>query len=286
MDIDAFTKAVMVKDLSFPVVDYGDGPAVLLLHGFPDSRWLWRYQIPALAEAGFRVIAPDLRGFGEAPKPAAVEAYKLAVIMADLLGILNALKINQTSVAGHDWGAAVAWGLTAYFPDRVTRLAAMSVGCPGTSGLWTIQQRERSWYYCFFQFEGVAEEWLRFNDWQLFREWTRGDGDMARYLSDLSRPGALTAALNWYRANLKPKPPAESGSAHFPVIQRPVLGVWSDGDHYLNEVNLLNSQEKISGSWRYEKITGASHWMMLDKPQEINRLLVDFLVVEQASRLI
>ena len=277
MDIDAVTKTVMVKELSFPVVDYGAGPAVLLLHGFPDSRRLWRYQVPALASAGLRVIAPDLRGFGDAPKPAAVEAYKLSVIMTDLLGLLDALGVDQTSVVGHDWGAAVAWGLAAYFPNRVTRLVAMSVGCPGTSGLWTIEQRERAWYYCFFQFEGVAEEWLRYDDWRLFREWTRGDGDLERYLPDLSRPGALTAALNWYRANLKPKRPAESGSAYFPLIQCPVLGLWSNGDNYLTEANLFNSQEKVSGPWRYQKVAGASHWLMLDKPDEVNRLLVDFL---------
>lgn len=281
MDIDAVTKTVMVKGLSFPVVDYGAGPAVLLLHGFPDSRRLWRYQVPALASAGLRVIAPDLRGFGDAPKPAAVEAYKLAVIMADLLGLLDALGIDQTSVVGHDWGAAVAWGLAACFPNRVTRLVAMSVGCPGTSGLWTIEQRERAWYYCFFQFEGIAEEWLRYDDWRLFREWTRGDGDLERYLQDLSRPGALTAALNWYRANLKPKRPGESGSAHFPVVQCPVLGLWSDGDNYLTEANLLNSQEKISGSWRCQKVAGASHWLMLDKPDEVNCLLVNFLTARE-----
>lgn len=248
-----------------------------MLHGFPDSRHLWRHQIPVLAAAGLRVLVPDLRGFGDAPRPESVDAYKLQAIMGDLLGILDALHIEQAGVVGHDWGAAVAWGLAAYFPQRFTKLAALSVGCPGTSGLKTIQQRERSWYFYFFQFEGIAEAWLRHNDWQLFREWTRGNGDMERYLQDLARPGALTAGLNWYRANLKPKLPEESGSTGFPNVACPVLGVWSDGDAYLTEANLRNSQEKVTGLWRYEKIAGASHWMMLDKPDELNRLLLDFL---------
>lgn len=277
MDIDAVTTTVTVNTLSFPVIDHGQGPAALLLHGFPDSRRLWRHQIPALAGAGLRVIAPDLRGFGDAPRPEGVEAYKLQTVIGDVLGILDALGVERVGVAGHDWGAAVAWGLAAYFPKRFTRLAALSVGCPGTSGLKTIQQRERSWYFYFFQFEGVAEAWLRHDNWKLLHEWTRGNGDMEQYLADLSRPGALTAALNWYRANLKPKPPEQSGSPGFPNVACPVLGVWSDGDDYLTEASLRNSVEKVTGPWRYEKITGASHWMMLDKPDELNRLLLEFL---------
>ena len=277
MDLNEMTKIVQVADLSFPVVDHGQGPAVLLLHGFPDSRHLWRYQIPALLEAGLRVIAPDLRGFGDASKPEGVEAYKLPVVVEDLLAILDALAVERVSVVGHDWGAAVAWVLAAYHPELVEKLVSLSVGCPGTSGLRTIEQRERFWYFYFFQFEGIAEDWLRHHDWKLFREWTRGNGDMERYLQDLSRPGALTAGLNWYRANVKPEPPAGHRS-NFPNITCPVLGIWSDGDNYLTEGHLRNSYEKIEGPWRYEKISGASHWLMLDKPEELNRLLLDFLV--------
>ncbi|WP_380677539.1 alpha/beta fold hydrolase [Salinigranum sp. GCM10025319] len=276
IDVESASSTVEIESGSFPVLDYGEGPVVLLLHGFPDSRHLWRYQVPALADAGFRVIAPDLRGFGDAPKPEAIEAYALPNVVEDVMGILGAMEIETVRLVGHDWGAGVAWLLAATQPAVVERLAALSVGAPGNSETQTVEQRERSWYLYFFQFEGVAEAWLRHDDWHLFREWARGDGDVERYISDLSRPGALTAALNWYRANLRPQLPEESGF-EYPDVTCPVLGVWSDGDHYLTEGYMTGSTEKVDGPWRYEKITGASHWMMLDKPAELNELLVDFL---------
>lgn len=276
LDVADATRTVELDVGSVPVVDHGDGPVVLLLHGMPDSRHLWRYQIPALVDAGFRVVAPDLRGFGDAPKPDGVEAYALPTVMEDVVGLLHVMGITTVNLVGHDWGAGVGWLLAATQPDFVDRLVALSVGAPGNSLTRTIEQHERSWYVYFFQFEGVAEAWLRHDDWQLFREWTRGDGDLERYLADLSRPGALTSALNWYRANLRPEEPARSGF-DYPNVTCPVLGVWSDGDNYLTEGYMTGSTEKVDGPWRYERITDASHWLMLDKPGELNDLLVEFL---------
>jgi pimeloyl-ACP methyl ester carboxylesterase len=277
IDINAVTKLVDVNGLSFPVVDTGSGPVVLLLHGFPDSRFLWRNQIGPLVQAGFRVIAPDLRGFGEAPKPTAVQDYRLPVIARDVIGILDALGIKQARVVAHDWGAGLAWYLAAANGDRVERLVALSVGAGGTSGTSTLVQREKSWYFLFFQFEGIAEASLMRDDWRLFKEWTRGQGDTERQLKDLSRPGALTAGLNWYRANVRPQMPPETPPPPPPKIACPVMGVWSDRDPFLTEAHVSKSFERISGPWRYEKIEGAGHWMMLDKPSELNRLLLDFL---------
>lgn len=275
-ELSKATVDIKVGDQVFPTLDYGDGPVVVLLHGFPDSRHLWRYQIPALAAAGFRTVAPDLRGFGEAPKPDEVEAYALPTVLEDVVGVLDAMDAQEVSLVGHDWGAAVAWLLSAFYPDRVERLVALSVGAPNNSQFYTVEQRESSWYMYFFQFEEVAEEWLRHDDWALFEEWSRGEGDYERQLRDLARPGALTAALNWYRANARPLPPGESG-AEYPNLTCSVLGVWSDEDHYLTEAAMRGSAEKVDGSWRYETIADASHWMMLDKPAEINHLLVEFL---------
>jgi pimeloyl-ACP methyl ester carboxylesterase len=275
-DIDRATTIVEAGGLEFPVVDAGTGPPVLLLHGFPDSRHLWRHQIGPLVDAGFRVVAPDLRGYGDAPKPEQIEEYRLSVVIKDIVGILDALKISQARLVGHDWGAALAWAFVTAHPDRVERLAVLSVGAGGTSGTTTLEQREKSWYFLFFQFEGIAEAWLTRDDWRLFREWTRGQGDTERYLKDLARPGALTAALNWYRANVRPRPPAER-SAALPMIGCPAMGVWGDRDPFLTEEHVSHSHERMSGPWRYEKIAGAGHWMMLDAPDELNRLLLDFL---------
>lgn len=276
MDLNSVTTTVNANGLAFPVVDHGSGPAVLLLHGFPDSRFLWRHQVGPLASAGLRVIAPDLRGFGEAPKPAAVEEYRIPVIARDVIAMLDALKIPRARIVGHDWGAALAWYLAAFHPDRVEKLAVLSVGAPGTPGFSALEQREKSWYFLFFQFEGIAEATLSRNDFQMLRQWTRGQGDSERYVKELARPGALTAALNWYRANVRPQMPVDN-PPQLPTVAAPVLGIWSDGDPFLTEQQMLLSPQRVSGTWRYEKVTGAGHWLMLDQPQDVSSLLVDFL---------
>lgn len=274
IDVDDVTRRIDLESGTYPVVDHGDGPAVLLLHGFPDSRHLWRYQVPALADAGFRVVAHDQRGFGDAPKPEATSAYEIVNAREDAEAILDALGIDECAVVGHDWGAEVAWHLATQTPDRVERLALLGVG-PGDAR--HVEAWEQSWYFWFFQYEGTAEAWLRHDDWQLFREWLREEGDFDRYLEDLSRPGALTAALDWYRANVEPELPGES-DGETPTADCPVVGLWSDGDHHLAEEQMTGAEALVEGSWRYERIADASHWMMLDRPARINELLLDFLV--------
>jgi pimeloyl-ACP methyl ester carboxylesterase len=249
---------------------------VLLLHGFPDSSFLWRHQFPALVDAGLRVVAPDLRGFGESDKPEAVEEYELRRSVADIVAVLDGLEIERAHVVGHDWGAVVAWLLAALKPDRVERLVAMSVGHPNALRRRSIEQQEKSWYMLLFQFAGVAEELLMRDDWKLLREWLRNDGDIDRYVADLSRPGALTAALNWYRANAHPRLALERRPP-VPAVAAPTLGLWSTGDNYLVEERMLRSAEHVTGPWRYERIDGANHWMQLDAAERINELLVEFL---------
>jgi len=267
---------VEANGLQFPVQIEGDGPAVLLLHGFPDSHRLWRNQVPALVEAGYQVIVPDLRGFGDAPKPKGAENYRIPLVIRDVIGILDALQIEKVKLIGHDFGAATAWGLTAYNPKRVEKLAVLSVGHPRSPGRASLRQRELSWYMLYFQFEGVAEEWLRADNWQGLRDFMRHRADVEDYIADLARPGALTAGLNWYRGNLKPSLPLQP-AGEFPAINCPVLGIWSDGDNYLLEDGLKRSGEVVQGPWRYEKIEGATHWLMVDRPDETNCLLLDFL---------
>ena len=280
IDINAITKTIEIKGEHFPVADAGDGPAVLLLHGFPDSRFLWRYQLPALAAAGFRVIAPDLRGFGDAPRPTTVRPYRRPFLVADVLGILDALGVQRTHLVGHDWGAALTWRLAGSYPELFDRVAVLSVGAPGNPGWNTIAQREKSWYFDFFLKTGIAEAALMADGWKLFREWSRGQGDQERYLRDLMRPEALTAALNWYRAAFTQSPPDEAPLPRLPSWDRiriPVLGVWSDEDPFLLEPQMTLSAGVVEAPWRYERISGAGHWMMLDQPEELNRLLIEFL---------
>lgn len=258
------------------MLDQGDGPPVLLLHGFPDSSRVWRHQVPALTAAGLRVIAPDLRGFGESDRPDRVDDYRMRHLVADIVALLDGFGVEKVRVVGHDWGAALAWALAARVPDRVERLVAMSVGNPNTHPTRSIEQRQKSWYVLLFQFDEVAEQLIMRDDWKLFRDFLDGAGDEEHYLRDLSRPGALTAALNWYRANLAPqielKPPSV-----LPPVAAPTLGLWSSGDAYVTEDRMLASAAHVCGPWQYARVEGASHWMQLDAAEQVNALLLDFL---------
>jgi pimeloyl-ACP methyl ester carboxylesterase len=260
--------------VSLAVFDEGAGPPVLLLHGFPDSSHVWRHQVPALVAAGMRALAPDLRGFGESDRPEGVEEYGVMRSVADVLALLDGLGIERARLVAHDFGAAVAWVLAALHPDRVERLVALSVGHPNARDR-SIDARQKAWYQLWFQFEGVAEEVLTRDDWKLFREWSRGAADLERYVADLSRPGALVAALNWYRANTQPA--RELQSRQFPPVAAPTLGLWSTGDEYLTEASVRDSGAHVIGGWRYERIEGASHWLQLDAPERVNALLLEFL---------
>ncbi len=253
---------------------HGDGVPVLLLHGWPDSSALWRNQVPFLAANGFRAITPDLRGFGQSSRPAGKDSYKLHNSVADVAAILDAAEVPAAHVVGHDWGAAVAWLTAMYLPDRVRSLTAVSV--PHPLAPTTRRQREMAWYQLFFQFEEIAEATLRHEDWAAFRELVSGYADIGRAIADLSRPGALTASLNWYRANLAPRMPGPP--PELPPVTAPTLGIWSDGDRYLDGARMRASGDLVKGPWRYAEITGATHWIPLDAPEELNDLLLNRLI--------
>jgi pimeloyl-ACP methyl ester carboxylesterase len=254
------------------VRDEGAGSPVLLIHGFPDSSDLWRNQVLALTSAGFRAIAPDLRGMGASGRPG---DYRVGRSVADMVAVLNTLDVEKATVVGHDWGASVAWALAATQPDRVERLVAMSVGHPGLRASRSLEARRRAWYTLLFQFE-EAEALMRRDDWKLLREWAATHPDLEARIAALAEPGALTAGLGWYRANLHPARELEPPPP-LPPVQAPTLGLWSDGDVYLVEDAMRRSGEFVAGTWRYERIEGASHWMQLDQPDRINALLLEFL---------
>lgn len=254
------------------VEDSGEGRPVLLLHGFPDSHRLWRHQAPALAEAGFRVIAPDLPGYGESEAPGEVDSYRLQNIGLGLIELLDQLGVERTAVVGHDWGAATAWGLAALAGDRVDHLVALSVGHAAVPR--TLEQMRNFWYMLLVQ-HPETEELLSDDDWALFRRWLEGAEDLDRYLDDLARPGRLTAALNWYRANIHA--PSFVKGGRLPPVACPTLGVWSTRDFACTEQQMVDSADQVTGPWRYERIDGASHWIPLAAPERLNALLLDFL---------
>ncbi len=252
----------------------GEGPAVLLVHGFPDSRAVWRRQVGPLAEAGFRVIAPDLRGFGASERPEGVDAYRVTELIGDLVELLDEHGIDRAHVVGHDWGAGIAWVLAALLPDRVASLAALSVGHPNASRPRSLESREKAWYQLLFQFD-EAEELLLRDDARLLREWLADAPDADRYVEELREPGALTARLGLYRANLHPRSELEPRA--LPPVNAPTLGLWSTGERYLTEAPMIRSGEYVTGPWRYDRVEGASHWLQLDAPDRVNRLLLEHL---------
>jgi pimeloyl-ACP methyl ester carboxylesterase len=262
-------------NLNVEITGPEDGRPVLLLHGFPDSGRLWSKQVKALSDAGYRVIVPDQRGYGQSDKPTDVDAYSIIFLAADVAAILDQVGVEKAAVVGHDWGAAVAWTAASLLPDRVDRLVALSVGHPLAFRATGLEQREKSWYMLLFQFEGIAEEWLSTDDWANLRSWGRHPDEDA-VIAELEASGSLTPGLNWYRANVHPRTLLEPAPALPPIIV-PTLGVWSSGDFALTEEQMTGSAAFVEGDWHYHRIDGPGHWMQLEAADEVNRLLLDFL---------
>lgn len=266
---------ILVNGLHYHYLDEGTGTPVVLLHGFPDTAHVWRYQVPALTQAGFRVIAPDLRGRGQTDKSEGVEAYRLNAVASDVAALMDALGVERAHIVGHDWGAATAWLFAMLHPQRVNHLVALSVGHPAAQGKPSRTALEQSWYRLLFDFPEI-EPTLQYDDWYLIRTLFEGAKDVERYIEDLSQPGALTAALNWYRANL-PAHRLVGPAPHLPLVTAPTMGVWSSGDRYLSEAAMLHSGDMVTGPWRYERIEDVDHWIPVGAPDALNRLLLEFL---------
>lgn len=268
-------RRIHANGISHHVVDQGEGPAVVLLHGFPDSADEWRYQVPALVDAGFRVIAPDLRGFGDTDKPVGIEKYVIFNAVADVGAIMSELGIESGSVVGHDFGAGVAWMLATVEPARVDRLVVVSVGHPAALTRPRFDQMQLSWYSFLFQYEGLAESLLAKDGWSLLREWLASSPDIDRSLEAMRDPTALTAALSWYRANMRPE--IWGMEMPYPDVSAPTMGIWGSTDFGLTEEQMTDSVPYLTGPWRYERMEGVGHWPMLERPEETSALLIDFL---------
>jgi pimeloyl-ACP methyl ester carboxylesterase len=264
------SRELEVNGVRLHVVIEGAGPDVLLLHGFPDSHALWRHTIPPLVAAGYRVIAPDLRGFGESEAPKGRAAYALPTLVADVIGLLDALGITTARLVGHDWGAVIGWQACLAHPQRFDRFAALSVGHPNAYATAGLEQKRRGYYVLVFQLVGVAEWLLRLGHWRALS--AAYPAEAPNWIAALSRPGRLTAALNYYRANL------------WLLLRRdrrrvplPVMGVWSSRDAALCESQMTASRDYVDGPWRYERLDGVRHWIPLEAPGRITPLLLDFL---------
>lgn len=261
-----------VNGLDLNVVIVGQGPDVMLVHGFPDTHAVWRKQIPPLVAAGYRVIAPDLRGFGESEAPRETSAYRVDHLVDDLVGLLERLDIERVRLIGHDWGSIVGWQLCMRSPERVDRFVALSVGHPSAYARGGVKQKLKAYYILFAQARSLPEFLLRLGDWWLLRLMTRHHEEFERWRAALSSPGRLTAALGVYRANL-----GLFVRRTHPPVRVPVLGIWSSRDIALAEQQMTLSEGYVAARWQYVRIDGASHWLQLDVPEQVSRLLLDFL---------
>jgi pimeloyl-ACP methyl ester carboxylesterase len=272
-------------DVWLHYVEAGKGPLVLLLHGFPQFWYEWRHQIPALVEAGFRVVAPDLRGYNLSGKPPGVRSYRLELLARDVERLILACGERTAAVVGHDWGAIVAWIAAMRHPGRVGRLAILNVPHPARfpDVLLSPGQLLRSSYVLFFQLPSLPEEVIRAGDFALLRSVLRRDPvragaftaeDIERYVGAMKRPGALTATLNYYRALLRN--PKET-RALLKRIEAPVLVIWGERDRFLNRGLAEPPRLWVPNLLRVERLPDASHWVAEDRPLEVNALLLDFL---------
>ncbi len=271
---------IAANGLAHFVRDSGDegGPAAILLHGFPDTSAVWDAVTPLLVAGGFRIIAPDMRGFGETDIPARLPGYDIRTGAAvDVVAILDHLKIERAHLVGHDFGAPVAWILAAARPERFISLSALSVGHMRAYLAAGAEQRRRSAYILVHQLRGICEWLYRRKDWTLLRRHWDSIRDIDETIAALSRPGRLTAGLNWYRANIDLKrmifPPAE-GALGEEVVRIPTLGVWPDREKYLVERQMTASAAYVDAPWTYEKLGNASHWLQVDAPDALAALLL------------
>src|SRR3954452_4745382 len=270
---------VDVGDLTFDVRTDGpeDGPPVLLLHGFPQTALCWAAVTPRLTEAGLRTYVPDQLGYSPGARPAEVDAYSMPALAQVTADLMTALDVPRADVVGHDWGANVAWTLAAWHSDRVRSLTAVSVPHPAA---YTVayrvdpEQKERSAYIRLFWQTGKAEEVLLEDDARRLRRMLHGDGETGvpaeaidEYVAVLSAPGALTAALNWYRAM--------SSDIRVDPVGVPTTYVWSDGDVAIGRTAAEACANFVTGDYRFVELPGVTHWIPEQAPEQLARAILD-----------
>jgi pimeloyl-ACP methyl ester carboxylesterase len=269
-----------IGDVELHYVEAGNGPLVLLLHGFPEFWYGWREQIEPIAKAGFRVVAPDLRGYDLSSKPDGYDAYTADKLAGDVRGLVRELGAESAMVIGHDWGGSVAWSLAMNHPEVVDRLVILNAAHPRklNEGLKSPRQLLRSWYFFYFQTPKVPERRARRRHWRFFKRFLRDarpaytEQELGRYVEAWSQPGAATAIIDYYRAAVR----LGSKQEILPVTA-PTLVIWGQGDRYLGPKLAEPHHEDVPNLDRVERLPDASHGVHHDEAERVNELLVDFL---------
>ena len=272
------TRSIAANGLTFVADCAGGGDMVaLLLHGFPESRASWREQLPALAALGWRAVAPDLRGYGDSSRPLGREAYRIERLVEDVAALLEALGARRRVLIGHDWGGAIAWA-AALRGVPIDGLVILNAPHPDAfrRALQTWDQRRRSWYMAFFLLPWLPELMLT---WRGGQELTEGLAKQTRHFPpellaamrrNVTAPGAATAMLNYYRANMLRY--AKAAGQPAPLIECPTLLIWGEDDVYLGP-GLASGNEEFVSNLTVKRLPGVSHWVQQDAPDEVNRLI-------------
>jgi pimeloyl-ACP methyl ester carboxylesterase len=258
-----------------------DGPLVILLHGFPEFSYAWRNQVGPLVDDGWRVLVPDQLGYNLSDKPVGLENYDIDALADDVLRLAESAGYLTFSLVGHDWGGIVAWWLALRDPDRIERLAILNAPHPATMTRYAMThptQMLRSWYILFFQIPGLPEALLRAGGYRMARRLltgtSRGDAfsrhDLDHYQEAWSRPGALTAMINWYRALRKRR------RLRSERVRVPTMILWGERDAAL-EFPLALAALRRCDQGRLFRFPNATHWLQHEEPEDVNHLLRAFL---------
>jgi pimeloyl-ACP methyl ester carboxylesterase len=277
-----------VNGISLHYVTQGEGPLVLLLHGFPEYWYSWRYQIQFLASR-FKVVAPDMRGYDLSDKPKSVSEYGLDKLTADVQGLIDAFGEKKAHVVGHDWGGAVAWSFAMAYPGSVDKLVVMNAPHPAAFAkdiMTNPRQMARSWYMFFFQIPVVPEMMLRafdslllkrsFTDWAIDKD-AFSEEDLDKLAEAARRPGALTGGMNYYRAMFRNLPALRAIREGAPTIKSPTLLIWAEQDRALGKELTYGLDKYFEDGLTIRYIPDCSHWVQQEQPLLVNELLDEFL---------
>jgi epoxide hydrolase 4 len=279
---------VAANGINFEVATMGAGDRLALcLHGFPEHAYSWRYQMPLLAKLGYRVWAPNLRGYGNTDSPQEVSAYKTRTLVEDVAALIKAAGAKETLLLAHDWGGVLAWSLAMYQPQLIDRLAILNLPHPACFAreLRRPPQLFKSWYIYFFQLPWLPELMLGRNHGRAASGVVRGtsrnparfsDEDLEVYRANAARPGGLTAMINWYRALLRGGGLGRSMPAKVPTIDIPTLFLWGDADTALS-FRTTQGTEKYVSNLTFRVFPGVSHWIQQEAPEAVNAMLEAWL---------
>ena len=280
------TKMVDANGLTFEVDQCGSGDKLaLLLHGFPESKFSWRYQIPLLVKLGYRVWAPNLRGYGKSSKPKGVMAYHLDRLVEDVGGLIDAAGAKETLLIGHDWGAIIAWYVAIRKTRPLEKLIIMNVPHPACflRELKTFDQLKRSWYMLAFQLPFLPEQQLIANNAEAIAKAFRGMAvDKSRFPDEVTNeyrrsaqePGAATAMVNYYRALTRTKPSAALPNGG--KVDVPTLMIWGASDKALSNATTVGT-ENYAHDFTLRMLPNVSHWVQQEAPDEVNAIMEEWL---------